>query len=182
MMYKLLVNAPTGLQEVIEVTATGSYFDPERVLWDERRDGPLPDVTLGGMVRERTVTILNHPAEMGEDGRGEYAQISPAWDEEVVTFGPLEFSQELYDSRPIPEPIPVTVTMAQARKAFILSGVSMMDVEAALASIPDDTARALAQVDWEYSTTVRSNSPLVQSIGAQLDLDIDSLFSLAVTL
>lgn len=76
----------------------------------------------------------------------------------------------------------VTVTMAQARKALILSGVSMMDVEAALASIPDDTARALAQVDWECSTTVRNTSPLVQSIGAQLDLDIDLLFSLAVTL
>lgn len=183
-MYKLLVNSPTGLQEIVEVTASGSYFDSSLVIWDERKDGPLPEVTLGGMVRERTVTIVNHPAEMGEDGRGEYTQISPAWDEEVVTFGPLEFSQELYDARPIPEPVPVTVTvtMAQARKALILSGVSMMDVEAALASIPDDTARALAQVDWEYLTTVRNTSPLVQSIGAQLDLDIDSLFELAVTL
>lgn len=181
-MSRLLVNAPSGQQEIIEVGHGGGYFDPLRVLWDERIDGPLPEITLGGMVRERTVTIVNHPAEMGEDGRGEYTQVSPAWDEEVVTFGPLEFSQELYDSRPIPEPVQVTVTMAQARKALILSGVSMMDVEAALASIPDDTARALAQVEWEYSTTVRSTSPLVKSIGAQLDLDIDSLFSLAVTL
>lgn len=96
--------------------------------------------------------------------------------------GPDEFWPQ-YRQVEIPaSPEVVTVTMAQARKALILSGVSMMDVEAALASIPDDTARALAQIDWEYSTTVRSNSPLVQSIGAQLELDIDSLFALAVTL
>lgn len=48
---KLLVNAPTGVQELIEVGEGGGYFDPARVLWDERTDGPLPEITLGGMVR-----------------------------------------------------------------------------------------------------------------------------------
>lgn len=48
---KLLVNAPSGKQEVIEVGEGGGYFDPSRVLWDEREDGPLPEITLGGMVR-----------------------------------------------------------------------------------------------------------------------------------
>ena len=33
------------------VDATGGYFDPERVIWDERIDGPMPSITLGGMVR-----------------------------------------------------------------------------------------------------------------------------------
>ena len=50
-MIKLLVNAPSGRQEVIMVDATGGYFDPERVIWDERIDGPMPSITLGGMVR-----------------------------------------------------------------------------------------------------------------------------------
>lgn len=48
---KLLVNAPTGFQEVIEVNESGSYFDESRVLWDERDDGELPPITLGGMFR-----------------------------------------------------------------------------------------------------------------------------------
>jgi len=48
---KLLVETPTGQQEVIYVGKGGSYFDESRVLWDERKDGPLPDITLGGMVR-----------------------------------------------------------------------------------------------------------------------------------
>ena len=51
-MYKLLVNAPSGLQELIEVGEGGSYFDDTLVIWDERKDGPLPEVTVGGMVRE----------------------------------------------------------------------------------------------------------------------------------
>lgn len=51
-MYKLLVNTPSGKQELIEVTATGGYFDTARVLWDERTDGALPAVDLGKMQRD----------------------------------------------------------------------------------------------------------------------------------
>lgn len=51
MMPKLLVNQPSGKQEVIEIAATGEYFDPSRVVWDERTDGALPAVTLGKMHR-----------------------------------------------------------------------------------------------------------------------------------
>lgn len=50
-MYKLLVNTPSGKQEIIEVSASGGYFDNSRVLWDERVDGELPLVTLGKMQR-----------------------------------------------------------------------------------------------------------------------------------
>ncbi len=47
----ILVNAPTGVQEVVEVGEGGGYFDVARVLWDERVDGDLPAITLGGMKR-----------------------------------------------------------------------------------------------------------------------------------
>lgn len=47
----LLVNAPTGLQETIEIGEGGGYFDQSRVIWDERTDGPIPAITIGGMVR-----------------------------------------------------------------------------------------------------------------------------------
>lgn len=48
---KLLVNTPSGTQEIIEVGEGGSYFDATLVLWDERTDGALPGITIGGMVR-----------------------------------------------------------------------------------------------------------------------------------
>jgi hypothetical protein len=48
---KLLVNTPSGMQELIQIGEGGGYFDQARVLWDERADGLLPEITLGGMVR-----------------------------------------------------------------------------------------------------------------------------------
>lgn len=48
---KILVNNPKGYQEIITVGEGGGYFDLSCVLWDENIDGPLPEITLGGMVR-----------------------------------------------------------------------------------------------------------------------------------
>lgn len=67
-MYKLLVNAPSGKQELIEVSETGSYFDPALVLWDERTDGPLPEITLGKMQRSgnELITLADFLPEHAE--------------------------------------------------------------------------------------------------------------------
>lgn len=61
----LLVNAPSGRQEIIEIGSTGNYFDIARVIWDERTDGPMPAVTLGKMQRsgESLVTLQDYTAE-----------------------------------------------------------------------------------------------------------------------
>lgn len=50
-MVKLLVNSPSGEQILAEVDATGSYYDQSRVIWDERTDGAMPEITLGKMQR-----------------------------------------------------------------------------------------------------------------------------------
>jgi len=51
-MIKILVNAPTGKQELISIDESGSYFDPSLVEWDERFDGQLPEgIELGKMQR-----------------------------------------------------------------------------------------------------------------------------------
>jgi len=82
--------------------------------------------------------------------------------------------RELIEIEPVI--VPSVVSMAQARKALVLAGVSMATVQAALEAITDATARELAIIDWEYAATVRHDSPLVQSIGAALGLDVDALF------
>lgn len=56
-MAKLLVNQPSGLQELIELDETGKYYDESRVLWDERIDGPMPDITPGKMQRSGGILI-----------------------------------------------------------------------------------------------------------------------------
>lgn len=46
---KLLVD-DNGKQEILEVEPATSFYDPTKVLWDEREHGPLPVIQLGGMV------------------------------------------------------------------------------------------------------------------------------------
>lgn len=60
-MFKLLVNAPSGVQEVVEVDQGGGYLplEPWRKLWDEREDGVLPTITLGGMVRQGSTLVFD---------------------------------------------------------------------------------------------------------------------------
>lgn len=55
-MFKLLVNAPSGEQKIVQVKESGGYFDNDRVIWDERVDGILSeDITLGKMSRNGKV-------------------------------------------------------------------------------------------------------------------------------
>jgi hypothetical protein len=58
-MPRLLVNAPTDEQQLINVGPGGGYFDPARVIWNENADGPLPDIQLGGMVRDGNTLIFD---------------------------------------------------------------------------------------------------------------------------
>lgn len=58
-MTQILVNTPSGAQELVDVGPGGGYFDTGRVLWDERTDGPLPAITLGGMVRQGNALVFS---------------------------------------------------------------------------------------------------------------------------
>ena len=51
MKYKLYVDCPDGRQDIVEVEASGEYYDNSKVLWDERIDGELPPVAVGAMTR-----------------------------------------------------------------------------------------------------------------------------------
>lgn len=79
-MSKLLVNAPSGAQEIIEVGEGGGYFDIARVLWDEREDGPLPQITLGGMVRSGAELVFSQ-SRMDQHT----AVINPPYDRHAAT-------------------------------------------------------------------------------------------------
>ena len=56
---RLLVNTPNDLQELIEIGEGGGYFDISKVIWDERIDGAIPDVTVGGMVRQGNQLVFD---------------------------------------------------------------------------------------------------------------------------
>lgn len=50
-MNELLVICPDGEQMIIIVGDEGGYYDNSRVLWNVKKDGQLPQITLGKMQR-----------------------------------------------------------------------------------------------------------------------------------
>ena len=83
-----------------------------------------------------------------------------------------------------PIPIPQSVTMRQARLALLAVG-KLSQVDTAISSIPDNTQRAAAAIEWEYAQTVDRNSPFVQTLALALglsELDLDNLFTAAAAL
>lgn len=70
-------------------------------------------------------------------------------------------------------PVPQSVSMRQARLALLAANL-LDDIEALLATMP----RA-AQIEWEYATDVRRDSPLIAVVKSEkgmTDAQIDALF------
>jgi hypothetical protein len=92
-------------------------------------------------------------------------------------IGDVEYGDFPLPEAPQPE-VPQSVTMRQARLALLNIG-KLNDVDAALASIPDETLRKAAQIEWEYALEVQRNHVLVQQIASSLGLGnqtLDNLF------
>lgn len=84
---------------------------------------------------------------------------------------------------PAPLPVPDAVTMRQARLALLQSGL-LAQVNTAIANMPG-AAGDTSRIEWEFSSTVERNRPLVQSLIGALGLtesQLDDLFRLAATL
>ena len=78
---------------------------------------------------------------------------------------------------------PMTITMRQARLALLVAGL-LDGVNAALNALPSPQKEA-ALIEWEYTATVRRDSPLITSLAPALGMDaasIRSLFSMGETL
>jgi hypothetical protein len=79
--------------------------------------------------------------------------------------------------------VPQEVSMRQARLALLARGV-LGNVDAAIDSLPSPDREA-ARIEWDYSSVVARNSPLVTMMGAALGLDeaaLDELFIAAALL
>lgn len=84
---------------------------------------------------------------------------------------------------PVVPVVPEVVTMRQARLALLQSGM-LTQVNTSVANMPGAAGDA-ARIEWEFSSTVERNRPLVQSlIGAPglTESQLDDLFRLAATL
>jgi len=82
-----------------------------------------------------------------------------------------------------PQP-PEMVTPRQIRQALVLNGLTLDEIDAALASLPEPQ-KTMAHIEWEYSIAVYRSNPLVDAVGQMLGWtsdQIDALFIQAVGL
>jgi hypothetical protein len=80
-------------------------------------------------------------------------------------------------------PVPNSVTMRQARLALLGAGL-LGQVSTAIASL-SSPHREQAEIEWEFSSDVYRDRPLVAMLGPQLGLtneQLDQLFITAATL
>jgi hypothetical protein len=92
-MNKLLVNAPSGTQEVIEVGEGGGYFDQSRVLWDESQQGPIPQEMINDAIAAQTVRTVN--ADIDAQIRALEARITQRRLREAVLSGDMSFIADI---------------------------------------------------------------------------------------
>ena len=81
------------------------------------------------------------------------------------------------------DPVPVVVTMRQARLALLGAGL-LAQVNTAVANMPGAEGDA-ARIEWEYAQEVRRDSPLVAGLSAALGLTdetLDNLYKVAAEL
>ena len=84
-----------------------------------------------------------------------------------------------------PESVPPTISPRQARLWLVQHGVTLAQVDDAIASIADTVTRETVQVEWEYGNEVHRASPWLAALGPVLGLDdttLDQAFREAATL
>jgi len=64
-MPKLLVIQPDDSRAIISIADTGSYYDPTRIVWDERTDGKMPDNAIPEMVKVGSNLVID-PSMLSE--------------------------------------------------------------------------------------------------------------------
>jgi hypothetical protein len=78
----------------------------------------------------------------------------------------------------LPRLVPDSVTAVQIRLWLVAHGITLEQVDAAIAALPDETREA-TRIEWEYSTTVHRSHGMLVAMAASFGMDaaaIDAAF------
>lgn len=98
--------------------------------------------------------------------------------EDMEQLTPEQYASELQARIP-PPPVPVAISMRQARLALLAAG-HLASVEVAIDAM-ESPQREAARIEWEYATEVRRDNPLLQLLAPGLGLDAAALDAMFVT-
>lgn len=90
----------------------------------------------------------------------------------LAEIAPFDFPAP--EAPPTPELPPVVfphLSARQLRLGLIAAGVSLSSVDAAIAAIPDEADREVAQVEWQFASQFERDHPLIEQVGAALGLE-----------
>lgn len=90
---------------------------------------------------------------------------------------------EIVQAQPMVEPVPVSVTMRQARLALLQAGL-LAQVNSAIAAMPGADGD-VARITWEFSQEVRREDTLLIQLASAMsltDAQLDTLFTQAAAL
>lgn len=91
---------------------------------------------------------------------------------------------EVADPAPAPAPTP-NLTPRQFRLGMLSIGITRAMVDGAIAAMPDATERELATIEWEYSTVIQREHPLVGQLATAFGktaAEIDAAWQASVEL
>jgi len=83
-----------------------------------------------------------------------------------------------------PAPPKPDLTPRQVRQALVLNGITLANIDAAIAQLPEPD-RSLAQIEWEYSVAFVRTNPLIAQVAAILGWSteqLDAMWDFAKTL
>lgn len=103
--------------------------------------------------------------------------------DDSVAIGDLYSNGVFSKPPPAPTPVPEAVTMRQARIALLQAG-KLATVNSTIAAMPGVQGDA-ARIEWEFSSEVKRNQPLVLALAPVLGMtsgEIDQLFITAAGL
>ena len=150
-MFKLLINDAWGTQKIVEISASGDVSTDSTVLWDERIDGDLPDIELGGLVRNGNA--LEFSQAEADRLAGIRASIAAATAAASSTAGKANAKQS-FDADPLERAFAELVKdefnalrdWLTSFKAAVAGAGTLAALKTSVAALPNTPARTTAQL------------------------------------
>lgn len=121
------------------------YFHPDRGYWQTTGEPPLDILAT---YPEGTIEYPLKPGENYQPKNGGWVYVEPP-----------------------PEPVVLSpVTKRQLRLTLVRHGISLANIEALIASMPEGMQKDEARIEWEDAQTFERNHPTLLLIAQALDL------------
>lgn len=124
------------------------FYHPDRGYWQATSE-PTPEILAA--YPDGTISVPLKPGADYDWQNGEWIYVEP------------------------PAPSLPPLTARQLRLGLVGGGILPAQVDAAIAAIPDDNARAVAEIEWEYAMQFERDHPLIEQVSTALGLNVEQI-------